>query len=55
MDGLEASLLPGEQAALAQDFFGEFFFQAIAEEEAGIGGVADAEVRDHFLDRGRGR
>ncbi len=42
-------LLPGEEAAFAEDFFAEFVFQAIAQEEAGIGGVADAEFRDHFL------
>jgi hypothetical protein len=42
-------LLPGKEAALTQDFFAEFFFQAVAEKEAGVGGVADAELRDHFL------
>jgi hypothetical protein len=42
-------LFPGEEAAFAEDFFGEFVFEAIAEEEAGVGGEADAELRDHFL------
>ena len=42
-------LLPGEQAAFAEDFFGEFLFQAVAEEEAAIGGVADAEAGRRFF------
>ena len=46
---LGTRLFPGEQAALAQDLFAEFLFQAVAEEESGIGGVADAEAGDHFV------
>jgi hypothetical protein len=42
-------LLPGEEAGFAEDFFGEFGFQAVAEEETGIGGEADAEASNHFF------
>ncbi len=40
---------PRKQSALAQGIFVEFIFQAITQQEAGIGGVADAELRDHLL------
>ena len=47
--GLAArSFFPRKQAAFAQCFFIEFVLEAIAEEESGIGGVADAEFRDRF-------
>ena len=48
-------LLPRKQSALAENFFAEFVFQAVAQEETGIGGVADAELRDHLFVRGRVR
>ena len=42
-------LLPRKQAAFAQDFFAELALQTIAQEEAGVGGVADAELCDHLV------
>jgi len=42
-------LLPGEEAAVAEDFFAEIVFEAIAEEEAAVGGVADSEPGDHLF------
>ena len=42
-------LFPGEEAAFAEDFFAEFGFQLVAEEEAAVGGVADAEFCDQFF------
>ena len=42
-------LLPGKQSTLAQDFFAEFGGQAVAQQEAGIRGIADAEARNGFF------
>ena len=39
-------LLPGEQTALAQYLFAEFAFQAVAQQESGVGCVADAKLRN---------
>jgi hypothetical protein len=40
-------LLPGEKAAVAQEVFAELGFQAVAEKEARIRRVSDAELGDH--------
>ena len=48
-EGLLSSCFPGEEAGFSEDFFGEFGFQAVAEEETGIGGEADAEASNHFF------
>ena len=42
-------LLPGKQSALPQHFFAEFACQAVAQQEAGIRGIADAEARNRFF------
>jgi len=42
-------LFPRKQAAFAEDFFGEFVFEAVAKQEAAVGGVAYAEFRDHLF------
>ena len=49
LEARDSRFLPRKQAAFAEDFFAEFGFQAVAEEEAGIGGVADAEVGDGVI------
>ncbi len=42
-------MLPGKQPALTQDFFVEFAFEPVFDQEARIWSVADAEGGDGFL------
>ena len=46
---LPSVLLPGKQAAFAEDVFAEFVFEAVAQKKSRVGGVADAELCDHLF------